>query len=123
MQDNEFVRKTISTIIFNLRKDINVDTAKGGYDAIKIYKQTRKSKSEYQMIFMDICMPDLGGIEATEEIRQFENKQQISQCEIIGLSVHSEDDSVILEKCKSVGMTKLLYKPITAEKFKELVTI
>ena len=58
------------------------------------------------IILMDIQMPEMNGIEATEYIRNIMN----SKIPIIALT--ADVTMVDLEKCKAVGMNSHIAKPI-----------
>ena len=64
------------------------------------------TKNEYDLILMDIQMPEMGGFEAAEHIR----KEMKSQIPIIALTadVTTMDD----KKCLKVGMNGYVSKPI-----------
>lgn len=65
---------------------------------------------EYGLIFMDIEMPGLDGIETTETIRNCEERSGKSRCRIVGLSAHAflDDRRSALE----AGMDDYITKPI-----------
>jgi CheY-like chemotaxis protein len=55
-------------------------------------------------------MPELGGIEATEIIRQ---NKTVQQPEIVGLTANAFSDNI--NRCLTAGMSKVLTKPIQRE--------
>ena len=59
---------------------------------------------------MDVMMPELGGIEATEMIRA---SKEIVQPEIVGLTANAFSDNI--NRCLNAGMSKVLTKPIQRE--------
>jgi CheY-like chemotaxis protein len=61
-------------------------------------------KEEFCLVFMDIEMPQMNGIETTEKIREFNQTVPI-----IALTGH--DDSQILAKCMAAGMIDVAHKP------------
>ncbi|MEO8087586.1 MAG: ATP-binding protein [Bacteroidota bacterium] len=60
----------------------------------------------YDIVLMDLQMPEMNGFEATEHIRSKMN----SQIPIIALT--ADVTTVDLEKCKSVGMNDYIAKPV-----------
>ncbi len=62
--------------------------------------------STYDIILMDLQMPEMNGFEATEYIR----KKMNSQIPIIALT--ADVTTVDIEKCKQVGMNDYVTKPI-----------
>lgn len=77
------------------------DIAENGKIAIE-----KLQNKEYDIILMDLQMPEMNGFEATEFIR---NKMN-SQIPIIALT--ADVTTVDLAKCKSVGMNDYIAKPV-----------
>lgn len=77
------------------------DIAENGKVAIE-----KLQTNSYDIILMDIQMPEMNGIEATEYIRNIMN----SKIPIIALT--ADVTMVDLEKCKAVGMNSHIAKPI-----------
>lgn len=77
------------------------DIAANGKIAIE-----KLQKNKYDIILMDLQMPEMNGFEATEFIR---NKMK-SQIPIIALT--ADVTTVDVEKCKAVGMNDYVSKPI-----------
>ena len=76
-----------------------------------------KTKS-YDMIFMDIHMPEMDGIEATEIIRKFEDPVK-REVPIIALTAYSmPEDSFAFRKA---GINDYMSKPIKREQILSLV--
>ena len=78
-----------------------MDIAGNGKIAIE-----KLQKNSYDIILMDLQMPEMNGFEATEYIR---NKMN-SQIPIIALT--ADVTTVDVEKCKAVGMNDYISKPI-----------
>ena len=71
----------------------------------------------FDIIFMDINMPFMGGIETTHIIRA--NSKLNSKTRIIGLTAHSSDD--FGEKAKQAGMDYFFTKPIRLEILRKII--
>ena len=71
----------------------------------------------FDIIFMDINMPFMGGIETTHRIRT--ESRLNSKTLIIGLTAHSSDD--FGEKAEQAGMDYFLTKPIRLESLKKII--
>ena len=90
---------------------INIDIANNGKEAIDMFFNP---KNNYELIFMDLQMPIMGGIKATSIIRE-ENKT----IPIIALTANAMKEDV--KKTKAVGMNEHLNKPINVEKLYEVL--
>ncbi|WP_310494007.1 PAS domain S-box protein [Dechloromonas sp.] len=81
---------------------LEVVTAENGLLAVDRYKQ-----SNFDLILMDIQMPELNGLDATRQIRTLENGASIP---IIALTANAFDAD--RENCIEAGMTDFLAKPV-----------
>ncbi len=102
-EDNKMNRDLISMFLEDAQ--LNITYAHDGLDAVKFAQEI-----QYDMIFMDIQMPNMNGYDATKTIR-IEDKET----PIIGLSanVMKEDIEAGLE----AGMNAYLFKPLDVDKF------
>jgi CheY-like chemotaxis protein len=90
-----------------------IDCAENGTDAVRRYTE---NPGAYQMIFMDIQMPDMDGYEATRRIRAFEEERrkktapQSQGIPIIAMTANVFREDV--EKCLESGMDDHVGKPL-----------
>jgi len=91
------------------KKEITCDIANNGTEAVQLARA-----NEYDGILMDIHMPGISGVEATEEIRKFD-----SETPIIALTAISLDDS--LEAFYAAGCNDVVTKPFKPELFYEKI--
>jgi len=102
-EDNIINQKLIKNILNNF--DITVTLANNGKEAVELYK-----KNCYDIIFMDIQMPIMTGVEATEEIIKYEKRNNIEHTPIVALTANViEKDR---KKYLASGMDRYLKKPI-----------
>ena len=77
------------------------------------------AKHEFDLILMDMQMPVIGGIEASERIRHREQEMGLPRCPIIAMTANVfESDR---ENCIAAGMDDFVGKPIQAAHFKALI--
>lgn len=84
-----------------LMKNCSVDFAENGKEAIEKFQS-----NDYELIFMDVQMPELDGLAATQKIRQLENGKSIP---IIGLTAHVAPEHK--QECFDAGMDGYISKP------------
>jgi len=98
-------------ILSHLLNDIGIecDHINNGFDAI----DNRKEQS-YDLILMDIQMPEIDGFETTEKIREWEGANKKAAIPIIGVTAHA----LVINKndCLKSGMNDYLEKPIDIKK-------
>ena len=95
----------INRIILGLYLDvlnIKAEEASTGNEAIEACK-----KQDYRIVFMDLQMPEMDGIEATRIIRE---NHPNSNMVIFAVSASSKD--TMKQKCKGVDFTGFIAKPI-----------
>ena len=95
------------------RRGHHVDVASTGREAIEWTE--RKC---FDLILMDLQMPDMDGLEATAMIRERE-KQSGGRTPIVALTAHSMIGD--RECCLAAGMDNYINKPIDAATFLEIV--
>jgi len=102
-EDNVINQKLISKVLKGFGLEITV--ANNGKEAFDLRKQ-----NEYDVIFMDIQMPVMGGIEATKEIIRFEKVNRKKHIPIIALTANALQGD--REKYLEAGMDNYASKPI-----------
>ena len=93
---------------------LEIDCAVDGLDALTKFE---KSPDKYELIFMDMQMPVMDGLEATRSIRALGSKQAL-EIPIVAMTanVFKED----IQRCLDAGMNGHIGKPID---FNELIVI
>jgi len=87
--------------------------AKNGINAI----ETLKSNT-FDMIFMDIEMPEMDGMTATQLIRQGKAGKKAQSTPVIAMTAHAM--ARIKKECFDVGMNHFISKPINKKELTEL---
>tara|TARA_R110002096_G_scaffold276109_3_gene470011 strand:+ start:68688 stop:71051 length:2364 start_codon:yes stop_codon:yes gene_type:complete len=107
VEDNPINQKLLSTVLGQM--GLNISTAFNGIEALK----SLESES-FDIIFMDIQMPEMDGYEATKRIRKLNINTPIIA---ISANVYSED----VEKSLSAGMQAHIGKPFKVEELKKVI--
>ncbi|CAD8070768.1 unnamed protein product [Paramecium sonneborni] len=96
-----------------------VDSATNGYLAIeKCQKKWQANQDYYKLIFMDLEMPTINGIETTKKILELSLKFGID-VRIIGCSAYESQDQKL--ECLNAGMKDYITKPIQLQDLKRIV--
>ncbi|MCL6271578.1 ATP-binding protein [Sansalvadorimonas sp. 2012CJ34-2] len=112
VDDNEPNLKLLATMLRDI--GITVDTAFSGREALELIKQ-----DEYSLVFMDIQMPEMDGLEVTRRIRKNEGKKQ--HLPIIALTAHALADEK--QQLLAAGMDDYLTKPISDQQLRHVISI
>ncbi|WP_218814004.1 ATP-binding protein [Rickettsiella endosymbiont of Dermanyssus gallinae] len=91
-----------------------IDTAPDGKTAVE-----KIEKNHYDLILMDMGLPDDDGCEVTRRIRLMQWQKNPS-VPIIGLTAQVEDDKK--QNCLANGMNAVFNKPLTPEKASEILS-
>jgi CheY-like chemotaxis protein len=102
VEDNPLVSDVIVRILS--RQPWEITTAGTGRDAIQKWRG-----GDFDLILMDVQMPDMDGLEATHGIRELEKLAE-KRIVIIGLTAHA--GAAVYEECRAAGMDDVLVKPI-----------
>ncbi|SLM29443.1 Two-component hybrid sensor and response regulator histidine kinase [Desulfamplus magnetovallimortis] len=106
VEDN-MVNQKMAKIMLS-KAGYNVTIAGNGVDAVATYVE---QKDELDLIFMDINMPEMDGLEATRRIRAIETTDK--RIPIVALTANAMKE--FEEKCLDVGMDDFLTKPLKRE--------
>ena len=91
---------------------IEIAVAANGLEAVKAFRER-----EFDLILMDIQMPEMDGLEATRQIRSIQTREALHRgCEIVGLSAHAMSGD--RERYMAEGMVDYLTKPIRTEELR-----
>lgn len=113
-EDNLVNQKVASIHLEKLGHTVKV--ANNGIAAFKAFKS-----SEFDLIFMDVQMPEADGYEATGLIRNEERKKNAGKrIPIIAMTANAMKGDK--EKCIEAGMDDYISKPFTAKALKEILS-
>ena len=96
---------------------LKIDCAVNGIEAVRMF---RDAQERYDMIFMDVQMPEMDGLEATQQIRNI-GTVRAKEIPIVAMTanVFRED----IEKCKEVGMNGHVGKPLVSNEVFETLKL
>lgn len=99
-EDNPVNQKMVSVLLG--KAGYSVDVAENGRIAI-----AKVLSKDYDLIFMDLQMPEMDGIEATRQIRSQEGEKHLP---IVAMTAHALKGD--RERCMAAGMDDYIAKPV-----------
>ena len=93
-----------------------VESAENGSKALEMVEHSEPGY--YDLILMDVQMPEMGGHEAAKAIRQLENKE-LARIPIIALSANAFPEDY--QKSMDAGMDAHSPKPFDIQELQELI--
>ncbi len=104
VDDNKRHRQLIGAILGSL--GARVDIASDGREAVQIATSTR-----FNLIMMDVAMPEMDGLSATRLIREHEAATQASRANIIMVTSHDQAEDIA--RSRQAGADHHIAKPIS----------
>jgi PAS domain S-box-containing protein len=101
-EDDPMIRNMIALML--ARRGWQAETAENGREAVEKWE-----RGDFDLLLMDLQMPEMNGLETTRTIRQKESGGE-KHTWIIGLTAHARRE--IRDDCLDAGMDRVLTKPI-----------
>lgn len=108
VEDNELNMEIICTILENY--GIKTEQAVNGKEAVR--RMEESVPGYYDMIFMDIMMPEMDGLEATRTIRNLD-REDCKKIPVYAMSANAFDEDV--KRSLASGMNGHLSKPVNLQ--------
>lgn len=112
-EDNKTNQEVVLRML-KLEDVYDVTVAKDGQEALDKVKESMERKTPYNLIFMDVQMPNLDGLQSTRLIRQ-----SGFSAPIVALTAYSEESNI--QQCYDSGMDFFLSKPIRRPALKHVL--
>ncbi|KAL5000168.1 Two-component system protein B [Aspergillus recurvatus] len=112
--EDNVVNQEVVLRMLALEDVYDVTVVKDGQEAYDTVKANMEEGKAFDLIFMDIQMPNLDGIESTRLIRQMGYSAPI-----VALSAFSEDSNI--KDCMNSGMDMFISKPIRRPALKQVL--
>lgn len=104
-EDNDINWEIVSTLLSMY--GIRSERAENGLVALNKIKEAKKG--QYALVFMDIQMPEMNGLDATRAIRSLENNE-LANIPIIAMTADAFAENI--SECLEAGMNGHIAKPI-----------
>lgn len=102
--DNNATNRKLGRLLLK-RLGYEIETAEGGRQVVELVQG-----GSFDVVLMDIEMPDIDGLQATEMLRL---SQASAQLQIIALTANAHKE--MRDQCKAAGMDDYLSKPIVPD--------
>lgn len=110
VEDNPVIQKIVENLLEKL--SCKVEIAHSGWQALKLVQ-----KKKFDIIFMDIGLPDQDGFAIAKRIRHFSSPK--AETPIIALTAQADID--FQQACFESGINEMILKPISLENAKKCI--
>lgn len=110
VEDNKIPQKMAIMILSAL--DCDIDIAETGLQSLELLK-----KNDYDVVFLDLGLPDISGIEVAKTYRNTEPKGH--HLLIVALTAHGDQSNK--EACINARIDDFIEKPLHNETAKEII--
>jgi len=112
-EDNNINRQVA---VLSLKKfGCNIDTVENGQEALE-----KLISGNYDVILMDVQMPVMDGITATQKIREYESKMNLPPVRIIAMTANAMREDK--EHCLAAGMDDYISKPFKPSELMRVIS-
>jgi signal transduction histidine kinase/DNA-binding response OmpR family regulator len=112
-EDNLVNQKVITRLLS--KRGHQVTVVGNGLEAVDAVR-----KRSFDLVFMDVQMPELDGLEATRRIRSMQSAARQSPVRIVALTAHAMKSD--RDQCLAAGMSDYLSKPIVPAELDAILT-
>ncbi len=110
VEDNPVAQQATSSLLETL--DCKVDTATTGMDAMSMFE-----RKKYDIIFMDIGLPDIDGYCMTKIFQQSEKESE----KTVIIALTASYDGYYKDYAERVGMSEFMEKPLSMAAAKRVI--
>ncbi|PIE43249.1 MAG: hybrid sensor histidine kinase/response regulator [Gammaproteobacteria bacterium] len=111
VDDNDANLKLVQALLDEL--NVHVHTAMSGFEAL-----SKAKKNRYDLVFMDVQMPGMDGIETTRKIRELDSQKE-RNTPIVALTAHALTEEK--QKLLASGFDDYLTKPISEAQLQDVI--
>jgi len=117
VEDNLYNQQTLLQLLFHLQYDSHhIDVACSGMEALQ-----KVSQHNYDVVFMDLRLPQWDGYETTQKIRYYCHQMNKQQPIVIAATAYVTN--IQQQKCIESGMQGFLKKPILLEQLFQVMNV
>ncbi|NDV17981.1 response regulator [Pseudodesulfovibrio sp. JC047] len=113
VEDEFLSRKVLHSFLMTL---FEVDIVVNGREAVEAFKLGHEEKQPYDLILMDIMMPEVDGIEALQRIRSIEIENGFTPKVKVIMTTALDDPQTVIKTFYDGEASAYIVKPIAKEK-------
>ncbi|MCX6283680.1 MAG: ATP-binding protein [Bacteroidetes bacterium] len=114
LAEDNLINQKVATVTLS-KLGHHIDVAENGKIAVDMFK-----KNQYDLIIMDIFMPEMDGLQASREIRLIEQSDPSKKAiHICAITANADKDDE--EKCFEAGVNSYITKPFKLEELIEIL--
>ena len=118
--EDDFVSRKVMLAYFSKQSECECDVASNGSEAIEAFLLAKESGKQYDLIMLDIMMPEMNGQEVLKRIRVIEEEKGLTATRIVMTTARKDSDNIMgafRHQCDGY-----LVKPIDFEKLTRLIS-
>lgn len=112
VEDEFLSRKVLRSFLTNT---FDVDIVVNGREALDAFTAAHDAGNPYDLILMDIMMPEVDGMEALEQIRDMEREKGYPVCKII-MTTALDDPNTVIRSFHDGEASAYMVKPVDKNK-------
>ncbi|BDQ39009.1 response regulator [Pseudodesulfovibrio nedwellii] len=113
VEDEFLSRKVLRSFLMTL---FEVDIVVNGREAVEAFKISHAEKQPYDLILMDIMMPEVDGIEALQKIRSIETDRGYKPKVKVIMTTALDDPQTVIKTFYDGEASAYIVKPIAKER-------
>ncbi|MGE4505586.1 MAG: response regulator [Desulfovibrionaceae bacterium] len=112
VEDEFLSRKVLRSFLTTI---FEVDIVVNGKEALDAVSLSHAEGRPYDLILMDIMMPEIDGMEALERIREMERREGLAGAKVI-MTTALDDPKTVIRSFHDGGASAYIVKPVDREK-------
>ena len=113
VEDEFLSRKVLRSFLMTL---FEVDIVVNGREAVEAFKMGHDEDRPYDLILMDIMMPEVDGIEALQKIRDLESKNNYRPRVKVIMTTALDDPRTVIRTFHDGEASAYIVKPVAKDK-------
>jgi len=116
VEDEFLSRKVLRSFLMTL---FEVEIVVNGREAVEAFRLGHTEGRPYDLILMDIMMPEVDGIEALKKIREMEETERLRPKVKVIMTTALDDPRTVIKTCYDGEASAYIVKPVAKDKLYE----